>query len=134
MFTWTMTINWRAVFTGFAVSLVIGFVLAVLYPLTLASVWLLALPGLVGGFVAGYMVRGSGNGAVHGGLSTIIGGMTLVVVFAVAGILFVGLIPAIGGATVALLALFVQAIPGAVAGAVGAWTHGRRTPEPAVAT
>jgi len=126
-----MQIDWRAVLTGFVVSLAIGIVLTLVYPATWATVWLLVLPGLVGGLVAGYMVPGAGYGAVHGGLSTVIGSLVLLAFFAVGSILFVGLLPAFAGASLALLSLFVQAIPGALAGALGGWTSGRRAPGPA---
>ena len=127
-----MEINWRAVLTGFVVAIVLGIVVAWVYPPGETSGLAFALPGLVGGFVAGYMVSGIGNGAVHGGLSTIVGALFVLAALTVFGILFVGIVPALGGATIALLALFAMAIPGAIAGALGAWLHGRRAPGPAV--
>ena len=126
-----MEINWRAVLTGFVVAIVLGIVVAWVSPPAETSGLALALPGLVGGFVAGYMVSGIGNGAVHGGLSTIVGALFVLLALTVFGILFVGLIPALGGATIALLALFAMAIPGAIAGALGGWMKGRRAPRPA---
>lgn len=129
-----MAISWRAVLTGFVVAIVLGIVFAWAFPPTSASVWILALPGLIGGFVAGYMVSGVGNGAVHGGLATIIGALVLLVLVTLYGMLVAGIVPAIGGATLALLSLFVQAIPGAIAGAIGAWVNDRRSPQPAVTT
>lgn len=130
-----MEINWDAVLTGFIVTVALAVVVSLLVPITTTSVWLLALPGLVGGFVAGYMGMGVRDGAVNGGLATIIGALFWLLVATLWGAAFVGIIPALAGATVALIALFVQAIPGAVAGAVGGWWHGRRAqPESAVTT
>lgn len=129
-----MNINWRAVLTGFVVAITLGAFISWAGPLTETSVYLLALPGLVGGFVAGYMVSGVGNGAVHGALATVIGALVLLAVVTVAGVLFVGLFPAIAGASVAVIALAVQAIPGGVAGALGGWLKRRRVREPATAT
>ena len=128
-----MEINWRAVIYGFVVATVLGILFGWAFPPS-TSVWVLAIPGLVGGFVAGYMVYGVGNGAIHGGLATILGAVIMLVILAVVGVLFVGLVPAIGGASIVLLALIVQAIPGAIAGAVGAWAKGRRMPQPAMTT
>lgn len=121
-----MNINWNAVLTGFVVTFVLALVAAFVVPISETSVWLLALPGLIGGFVAGYMVVGGGAGAVHGGLATVFGALVWLVVLTVWGALFVGVAPALGAATVTLVALFVQAIPGALAGALGGWWKGRR--------
>jgi len=78
-----MEINWRAVLTGFVVAIALGVLISVAGPLTETSVYLLAMPGLVGGFVAGYMVSGVGNGAVHGALATIVGALALLAVLTV---------------------------------------------------
>jgi len=129
-----MEFNWRAILTGFVVATVLAIVFAWAFPPVGTSVYVLAVPGIAGGFVAGYMVSGIGNGAVHGGLATVLGAVLMLVFLTVVGVLFVGLVPAIGGASLALIALFVQAIPGAIAGAVGAWASGRRAPRPAVTT
>lgn len=129
-----MDINWRAVLTGFVVAIVLGILVSWVYPPADTSAWGLAVPGLVGGFVAGYMVSGVGNGAVHGGLATVVGALAILLVLFVFGLLFVGIVPAIGGATIALIALFVMAIPGAIAGAVGGWAKGRRAPSGAPGT
>ena len=80
------------------------------------------------------MVFGAGNGALHGGLSTVVGGLFVLAVFAVGGVLFVGLVPTIAGVTVGLIVLLMQSIPGAIVGAVGAWVHGRRAAGPATTT
>ena len=129
-----MNINWRAVLTGFVVAIALGAFISWAGPLTETSVYLLALPGLAGGFVAGYMVSGVGTGAVHGALATVVGALVLLAVVTIAGALFVGLFPAIAGASVAALALAVQAIPGGVAGALGGWLKRRRVREPAPTT
>ena len=78
-----MNINWRAVLTGFVVAIALGAIISWAGALTEASVYLLALPGLVGGFVAGYLVSGVGNGAVHGALATIVGALVLLVALTV---------------------------------------------------
>jgi len=129
-----MNINWRAVLTGFVVAIALGAFVSWTGSLTESSVYLLALPGLVGGFVAGYMVSGVGNGAIHGALATIVGALVLLVALTIGAALFVGVVPAVAGASVAVLALFVQAIPGGVAGAIGGWMKRRRVREPATAT
>lgn len=120
-----MEINWRAVLTGFVVAVALGLVLSWVYPPAETTGLGLALPGLVGGFTAGYMVSGIERGAVHGGLATIVGALVVLAILVVVGVLFVGLIPAIGGSLVAIIALFVMAIPGAIAGALGGWLKGR---------
>lgn len=125
-----MQIKWSAVLTGFVVAIALGAFIAWTGPLTETSVYLLALPGLVGGFVAGYMVSGAGTGAVHGALATVVGALVLLAVLTIGAVLFVGIVPAVAGASVALFALFVQAIPGGVAGAVGGWLKRRRVREP----
>ena len=125
-----MDINWRAVLTGFVVAIVLGIVVSWAYPPGETSALALALPGLVGGFVAGYLVSGVGRGAVHGGLATIVGALAVVAILLLVGILFVGLIPVFVGTTVAVIALFAMAIPGAIAGALGGWLKGRRTMRP----
>jgi hypothetical protein len=127
-----MNINWRAVLTGFVVAIALGILVSWAGALTEASVYLLALPGLVGGFVAGYMVSGIGNGAVHGALATIVGALVLLVALTIGAALFVGVVPAVAGASVVVLALFVQAIPGGIAGAIGGYMKRRRVREPVV--
>jgi len=129
-----MRINWRAVLSGFVIAIALGTFVAWMGPLTESSVYLLALPGLIGGFAAGYMVSGVGNGAVHGALATIIGALALLLVLTVAAVLFVGLFPAVAGATVALAVLAVQAVPGGIAGAIGGWLKRRRVREPTPTT
>jgi len=126
-----MRIDRNAVLTGFALALVLGFVFALFSDLTATTTLYLILPGLVGGFVAGYMVSGIGNGALNGGLATAVGGLILLGVLAVFGVLFAGLVPTIGGLFVGLLVLAVNAIPGALAGALGGWLKDRREPETA---
>lgn len=126
-----MEINWGAVLTGFVVAVVLGILVSWIYPLSEQSVYFLGLPGLVGGFVAGYMVSGVGDGAVHGALATVVGALILLAGLTVFGILFVGIVPAIGLGFLALLALAVQAVPGAVAGALGGWLKGRSGSRPA---
>lgn len=128
-----MKINWGAVVTGFVVAVVLG-VLVAWMGITETTVYLLAVPGLIGGFVAGYMVSGASEGAVHGALATVVGALALLFVTSIVAVLFVGIIPVVAGASVALLALLVQAIPGGIAGALGGYIKGRRVPEPATAT
>jgi len=125
-----MRINWSAVLVGFVVTAILALLVALMGPITTTSVFWLALPGIVGGFVAGYMVAGTYEGAVHGGLATVIGALVMLAIVLVAGVLFVGLLPALAGAFIGLAALFMQAIPGAIAGAVGGWASGRRTVRP----
>ncbi|RBI58958.1 hypothetical protein DMJ13_24410 [halophilic archaeon] len=122
-----MDINWRAVLTGFLTAFVLGILVAWLVPPARMSGLAQALPGLVGGLVAGYMVVGAGRGAVHGGLATVVGGLVLLVAWLVLGTLFAGVFPAVTGFALGLAVLLAQAIPGAVAGAIGGWAKGRRT-------
>lgn len=121
-----MDINWRAVLTGFVVAFVLGILAAWLVPPTGAAAWVQALPGLIGGLTAGYMVAGVGRGAIHGGLATVIGALVLLVAGVVLGTLFAGIVPATAGLVLGLTILVFQAIPGAVAGAVGGWAKDRR--------
>lgn len=125
-----MEIHWRAVLTGFVVAIVLGLAVSWVYPRGETAGVALALLGLVGGFVAGYIVSGAATGAVHGGLSTIVGALAVLGTLTVVGILFVGLVPALGGATIAL---FLMATPGALVGALGGWYRRRaaRTTGPA---
>ncbi|WP_435156945.1 DUF5518 domain-containing protein [Haladaptatus sp. DFWS20] len=123
-----MEINWRAVITGFLTAFVLGLLVAWIVPPMEMSGLAQAFPGLVGGFVAGYMVVGAGRGAVHGGLATVLGGLVLLIVLGVAGTLFAGVIPALTGFALGLFVLIAQAIPGAIAGAIGGWVKGRREP------
>lgn len=125
-----MKIKWSAVLTGFVVAIALGAFVAWTGPLNETSVYLLAVPGLAGGFVAGYMVSGVGNGAVHGGLATIVGALVLLVALTIGAALFVGLVPAVAGASVAIIALLAQAIPGGIAGAIGGYVKRRRAPRP----
>lgn len=78
-----MRINWSAVLTGFGIAIVLALIIAWLVPMTPATVWLLAVPGLVGGFVAGYMVKGGWNGAINGGLANVVGALIWLVFLAV---------------------------------------------------
>lgn len=120
-----MDINWRAVLTGFVVAVVLGLFLSWVYPPAETTGLGLALPGLLGGFTAGYMVSGIERGAIHGGLATIVGALVVLAVIVIGGILFVGLLPALGGSVVAVIALVVMSIPGAIAGALGGWLKNR---------
>lgn len=129
-----MDINWRAVLTGFVVAVVVGFGIALVAPLDQTSALLLALPGLVGGFTAGYMVSGVGRGAIHGGLATVIGAVAVLALVLVGAVLFVGIVPALTGGAVALVAILAQAIPGAIAGALGGWLKARRPAEAPTST
>lgn len=129
-----MEINWRAVLTGFVVAVVLGLFTSWVYPPAQTTGFGLALPGLIGGFVAGYMVSGIERGAVHGGLATIVGALAVLAILVVVGLLFVGLVPAITGSVLGIIALFMMAIPGAIAGAVGGWLKGRSEARSSMAT
>ena len=124
-----MNINWYAVLTGFAVALGLSAVITLVTPLAGSSILLLAAPALVGGFVAGYMVSGASNGAIHGGLATVIGAISVLVFVLVLEVLAAGLIATAVTATIGAVALAIQAIPGAAAGAFGGWLKIRREPE-----
>ena len=125
-----MDINWRAVFVGFLVAVTLGLIVSWLVPPDQTTAFVHVVPGLVGGAVAGYMVTGVGEGAIHGGLATVIGGLLTLVVLTVFAALFTGLVFTLGG----LIVLFGQAIPGAIAGAVGGWISGRAEAREAPAT
>lgn len=122
-----IALNWRAVVTGFVVTLVIG----LLSGMTI-SAESMALPtvgwgltGLLGGVAAGYVAGGGfGNGAVNGIVGTTLGALIVGVVSLVLGTLFFGLV---GLAVVLTGFLFIglYAIPGAVGGAIGAMAKGR---------
>lgn len=129
-----MDINWRAVSVGFLVALTLGLIVSWLVPPTETSALLHALPGLIGGGVAGYMVSGVGRGAVHGGLATVLGGLLTLAVLTVFGVLFAGIVLTAGAFVIGLIVLFGQAIPGALAGAVGGWASGREEARETTAT
>ncbi len=120
-----MDINWRAVFVGFLVAVTLGLIVSWLVPPDQTTAFVHVLPGLVGGAVAGYMVTGVGDGALHGGLATVIGGLLTLVVLTVFAALVTGLVFTLGAFVVGLIVLFGQAIPGAIAGAFGGWVSGR---------
>ncbi|WP_175424164.1 DUF5518 domain-containing protein [Haladaptatus sp. W1] len=103
----------------------LGLLIVWLVPLTQLTTLVYAIPGLMGGVVAGYMVVGAGRGAIHGGLATIIGSVVLLIVWAIFGVLFAGLVPAIVGFSFGLFILLLAAIPGAIA---GRWRMGERSP------
>ncbi|WP_331235736.1 DUF5518 domain-containing protein [Natronorarus salvus] len=125
-----MRIDWRAVVLGFVVTVALGvasgLIVAGADATTPAISWGLvgALGGIAAGFVAGGTVR---SGAVHGGLATVFGWLVLLAVVTVTGLLFAGIVPALGVLGLGLLMLALYAIPGAVGGAVGSWIKGRRT-------
>jgi hypothetical protein len=121
-----MDIRWNAVLTGFFTALVLGLLIALFVPAADMGWLAYALPGLLGGFVAGYMVMGVGSGAVHGGLATVVGALALLVAWSVFAVFFEGLFPAFVGLTVGILILAIVAVPGAITGALGGWMHTRR--------
>lgn len=124
-----MEMNMRAVAYGFVVSLLIGLVGGAVIPGTDMTIPALGwgLAGIVAGLVAGYVAGGTiPNGAIHGGLATVIGAFVLLVAVSFVGVLFGGLVPAVGLLTVGVTLLAIYAIPGAIGGAVGSWGKGRR--------
>ena len=129
-----MDINWRAVFVGFLVALTLGLIVSWLVPPSETTAFVQVLPGLIGGAVAGYMVTGVGDGALHGGLATVLGGLLTLVMLALVGVLFAGVVVTAGLFVIGLIVLFGQAIPGAIAGAVGGWASGRGEAREAPAT
>jgi len=129
-----MNINWYAVLTGFAVALGLSIVLSFVTPLSGSSVLLLAAPGLIGGFVAGYMVAGVTPGAVHGGLATVIGAVAVLAVMLLLQALSAELVGMALTLVAGVTALIAQALPGAAAGALGGWMKARREPEAAAKT
>lgn len=120
-----MDINWRAVFVGFLVAVTLGLIVSWLVPPTETTAFVHVIPGLIGGVVAGYMVTGVTDGAIHGGLATVFGGLLTLIVLAVFGVLFAGVAITAAAIVVGLIVLFAEAIPGAIAGAFGGWA-GRR--------
>ncbi len=124
-----MDVNTKAVLYGFVVSLLIGLVGGAVLPGTETAIPVLGwgAAGIVAGLVARYVAGGSvGNGAIHGGLATVIGALVLLVAVSFAGALFGGLIPAFGLFSVGVALLAVYAIPGAIGGAIGSWGKRRR--------
>ncbi|WP_049934581.1 DUF5518 domain-containing protein [Halalkalicoccus jeotgali] len=124
-----MAIDMKAVVYGFIVSLLIGLIGGAVVPGTGMTVPVMGwgLAGIVAGLVAGYVAGGTvGNGAVHGGLATVIGALVLLVAVAFVETLFGGLVPAFGLLTVGVTLLVIYAIPGAIGGAIGSWSKNRR--------
>lgn len=114
--------NWRAVFIGFVVELLVS-LLAVAAP-GIGH----AAAGLIGGFVAGYVAGGSlGSGAWHGLLAGSLGGIVLAVIVAL-GVTVIGtagagpLGPILGGATflIAIAIAVLFALDSAIGGLIGA--------------
>lgn len=117
-----MDIDWSAVAVGFVVSLALGLVGGVVVPFTDVSLPALSwvVTGLVAGVAAGYVAGGDWNrGAIHGGLSVVVGALVVTLVLGFLGILFTGIF-GLSVLLVSLVALALYAIPGAVGGAVGA--------------
>lgn len=125
-----MEMNMRAVAYGFVVSLLIGLVGGTVIPGTDMAMPVLGwgLAGIVAGLVAGYVAGGTiSNGAIHGGLATVIGALVLLFAVSFVGALFGGLVPAFGLLTVGVTLLAIYAIPGAIGGGIGSWGKSRRT-------
>lgn len=125
-----MDVDMRAVGLGFVVSLLIGLIGGIAIPGTDMAVPALGwgLAGIIAGAVAGYVAGGTvGNGAIHGGLATVIGALVLLVAVSFVGVLFGGLVPAAGLLTIGVTVLVLYAIPGAIGGAIGSWGKERRT-------
>ena len=132
-----MRFNWSAVLAGFAVTLVLGFISGLAYEGASATAaglyW--GVIGAVGGITAGYLAGGTiGNGALQGGMATVVGSVVLVVVATFTTLLFGGLVASLGVLTLGVLLLAFYAIPGAVGGAVGSWVKGRRAVAEAAGT
>ncbi|WP_129115956.1 DUF5518 domain-containing protein [Halegenticoccus tardaugens] len=124
-----MTINWKAVVYGFIVALAIGLLSGATLPGTDMTLPIIGwgLAGILAGFVAGYVAGGPmSDGAIHGGLATIVGALVILLAVTFTGVLFAGLVPAVGIFTLGLLLLVVYAIPGAIGGAIGSWEKERR--------
>lgn len=128
-----MEFKLRAVLYGFLATVVVGVLGGAGIPFTDATLPIVGsgLTGVIGGAVAGYTGGPDlGDGALNGGVATILGAIVAVLVLAVAGIF----VNPLAGASVllfGLLYLTVAAIPGIVGGLVGAWLNGRTGP-PAV--
>ena len=123
-----MNINWRAVVTGFVVAIALGAFVSWTGALTETSVYLLALPGLVGGFVAGYMATSvTENGMIHGGLATVIGGIVVLMILSLLTV-FASPVAGVSIFVAGMIVLLLQAVPGAVGGAIGSYVNRRREP------
>jgi hypothetical protein len=125
-----MSVNWTAVVTGFAVALALAIINGLVYAGTDATVlafsW--AMIGILGGLAAGLIAGGTmGNGALNGGLATVLGSFIVLVIASFTTLLFGGLVVSLGILTIGLLLLAFYAIPGAIGGAIGSWAKGRRT-------
>lgn len=125
-----MSVNWRAVLTGFVVSLVAG---SISGPVSVGSgISIVVLYwggiGLIGGLTAGYLAGGAASsGAVHGGIATAFGSLVLVTIVTVTTLLFSGLVASFGVLVLGALLLALYAIPGALGGVIGSWARHRRT-------
>lgn len=125
-----MDINWRAVGYGFVATIVIGLLSGFTVPFVDVTLPVIGygLAGLVGGLVAGYVATTSlGGGMVHGAIATVIGGFVVLVVLSVLAV-FASPVASFGVFAAGLLVLLVQAVPGAVGGALGSYLKGRREP------
>lgn len=125
-----MDMNWRAVGWGFLATVLIGLLSGFTVPFVGVTLPVIGygLAGLVGGLVAGYVATTSvGSGMVHGGIATVIGGFVALMLLS---FLTVFASPVVGVSifVAGLLVLFMNAIPGAVGGAIGSYLKGRRAP------
>lgn len=125
-----MEVNWRAVGAGFVTAVVIGLLSGVTIPFVGVTLPVIGygLAGLVGGFVAGYMATSvTENGMIHGGLATVIGGIVVLMILSLLTV-FASPVAGVSVFVAGMIVLLLQAVPGAVGGAIGSYVNRRREP------
>ncbi len=129
-----MDINWKAVGVGLIVTLILGIILSFVGILNI-------LAPIIGGIVAGYMLRGNyTTGAVNGGLGAAVAGflVTLIAVLLGSSVISAALVSSgftgdsaglIGLATIvgAIVSFIVFFILGAIGGIIGILIKGKET-------
>lgn len=122
--------NWRAIGYGLITAIVLSVLSGATIPFTDLTLPFLTYGfiGLVAGGLAGYYARdGMVEGAFHGGVATTLGGIVAVIVLAVLGLLFTGLVGTIGILGAGFLVVALNAIPGAIGGGIAGYFSGRQT-------
>lgn len=125
-----MSMKWRAIGYGFLTAVILSVLSGATIPYTDFTLPFLTygFVGLVAGGIAGYYAKdGVVGGAFYGGVATTLGGIVTVVLLAVLGLLFAGLVGTLGVVTVGFFVIALQAIPGAIGGGIAGWFSGRQT-------
>ena len=125
-----MKLNWKAILTGFVVTIALALTSGLIYVGSDATVAVLywGTIGLLGGLTAGYLAGNElGSGAVHGAIATVFGSLILLAIAIFTTLLFAGVVASVSMFVFGSLVLAFYAIPGALGGAIGSWMRERRS-------